>query len=213
MNIYARFFDHEALTHSTEELIGFLASLDDINMTARLEQEIRDYVEGDMPYPKRYKVKPRIYFILIKTEAETMEQFKANNKSATPKEGTTSRIDERTRLKEAKLIELAEVKKGWYFVKMLFKRVLPIPGTTKFQYQDTEFQAILQAESGQDSYNKVLNHLKNRSDIDVRCQFPSTRGNNFEYKYLGEEIPTSDDAATLSETIVTEDTQAVVNAE
>ena len=145
MNIYARFFDHEALTHSTEELIGFLASLDDINMTARLEQEIRDYVEGDMPYPKRYKVKPRIYFILIKTEAETMEQFKANNKSATPKEGTTSRIDERTRLKEAKLIELAEVKKGWYFVKMLFKRI-------SLRYKNDIREIEVQMRNAQESY-------------------------------------------------------------
>lgn len=49
-------------------------------MNQRLE-DIRTYMESDMPYPKRYKIRPRVYFILIKTDAETMEDFKTNRKT------------------------------------------------------------------------------------------------------------------------------------
>ena len=32
-----------------------------------MEADIRAYANGDVYYPKRYKVRPRIYFIMIKT--------------------------------------------------------------------------------------------------------------------------------------------------
>ena len=40
------------------------------------EDDIRDYAASDVCYPKRYKVRPRIYFIVIKTAAATMQDFK-----------------------------------------------------------------------------------------------------------------------------------------
>ena len=75
MNIYARYFDQEVLVHNYDELMGFLASIPEIPINARLEEDVRSYVESDMPYPKRYKIRPRVYFILIKTAAESMEEF------------------------------------------------------------------------------------------------------------------------------------------
>jgi hypothetical protein len=45
----------------------------------------------------------------------------------------------------------------------------------------------LKAESVQDCYDKVLEHLRNRQDIDSRSQYPSIKSPNFEFSYLGEE--------------------------
>ena len=60
----------------SEEALDFLASIPDIQLTPELEDDIRLYAESDVYYPKRYKVRPRVYFIIIKTEAQTMLDFK-----------------------------------------------------------------------------------------------------------------------------------------
>ena len=76
MNLYLRYFDNEILVHSVKEAIDFLSSIPDIHMTPELEADIRNYALSDVYYPKRYKVRSRIYFIIIKTLAETMLDFK-----------------------------------------------------------------------------------------------------------------------------------------
>ena len=81
MNIYARYFDREILVYSLDELIEFLSFISEINVTNELVDDIAAYVNGDMPYPKRYKVRPRVYFILIKTTANNMEEFKMHKKN------------------------------------------------------------------------------------------------------------------------------------
>ena len=80
MNIYARYFDQDVLVYSFEELMDFLASIPEIPINQHMIDDVRMYVESDIPYPKRYKIRPRVYFILIKTTAQTMEEFKANRK-------------------------------------------------------------------------------------------------------------------------------------
>lgn len=46
-------------------------------MNPDLEADIRDYAASDVCYPKRYKVRPRVYFIIIKTAAaHVMRDFK-----------------------------------------------------------------------------------------------------------------------------------------
>ena len=186
MNIYARYFDQDILVYSVEELIDFLSSIPDIHVTPELINDIHNYVEGDMPYPKRYKIRPRVYFILIKTTANTMEEFKTHRKQVT----VTPPLDgEAFNKKEFKLSQLAEERQGWYKGHIAFKRVIQIPGTGKFQYQDTDFVALVKAFSGQDCYNKIVNHLKNRSDIDLGSQFPSARGQNYQFTYIDKDLP------------------------
>ena len=180
MNIYARYFDQDILVHSIDELIDFLSSIPDIQVTQDLVDDISNYLEGDMPYPKRYKIRPRVYFILIKTTADTLEEFKANKKQNT----TPSAENEVPNKKEIRTNLLLEEKLGWYKGTITFKRVILIPGTNKFQYQDTTFTALAKAESGQECYNRIIDHLKNRQDVDLRSQFPSAKGNNFEFKYI-----------------------------
>ena len=90
MNLYLRYFDRETLVASVDEAIDFLCSIPEIGMTAELESDIRDYVASDVYFPKRYKVRPRVYFIIIKTEAANMNDFK-NKKAPTPDLGHLSR--------------------------------------------------------------------------------------------------------------------------
>ncbi|QFQ11778.1 hypothetical protein C7Y71_001370 [Pseudoprevotella muciniphila] len=189
MNIYARYFDQDVLVHNIDELVDFLNSIPDITVTQQLYDEINAYIESEMPYPKRYKIRPRVYFILIKTTAETMEEFKAyNKKSATPLHD----VEEMHTKKDTRQNQLTEDIQGWYFCLMTFKRVIQIPETQKFQYQDTRFSAFVKGRSGQDCYDKMVAHLKNRQDIDLRSQFPSSRGNNYSFDYVGEVITPED---------------------
>jgi hypothetical protein len=81
------------------------------------------------------------------------------------------------------LNRLSEICPGWYEGTLDFKRVLLVPGTGKFQYRDTEFTACVKAESGIDCYERIVDHLRER--VDDRSQFPSAKGKNFRFRYLG----------------------------
>ena len=74
MNLYLRYFDRETLVSTVDEAIDFLRSIDEIEMNPLLEADIREYAESDVFYPKRYKIHPRVYFIIIKTDAATMQE-------------------------------------------------------------------------------------------------------------------------------------------
>ena len=192
MNIYARYFDQDILVHTVDELIEFLSQIPDINVTPQLVEDVTSYIKSDVPYPRRYKVRPRVYFILIKTAAATMEEFKAHRKpSATgekPAQTSAMRTEEPMNRKEFKAAQLQEERNGWYKGAVLFKRVIQIPNTSKFRYQDTTFSAFVKADSGQDCYNKIIEHLKQRSDVDLRSQFPSPKGQNYNYNFIGSKL-------------------------
>jgi len=190
MNIYARYFDQDTLVYSLDELIDFLSSIPDIHVTSELVADIRNYMASDMPYPKRYKVRPRIYFILIKTTADSLAAFKANRKQNMPPIiAHTDVSGENFNKKEMRTSQLMEEQRGWYKGSILFKRVIQIPGTTKFQYQDTTFSACVLANSGMECYNRIVSHLKSRQDVDLRSQFPSAKGQNYQFIYMGESLP------------------------
>ena len=76
MNLYLRYFDNETLAYNIEEALDFLYSIPEIGMNPDIEADIRDYAASDVYYPKRYKVRQRVYFIVIKTTAATMMDFK-----------------------------------------------------------------------------------------------------------------------------------------
>ena len=175
MNLYLRYFDREILVNNVDDAVAFLAEIDEIGMNPMLEQDIRDYVASDVMYPKRYKVRPRIYFIIIKTDAASMQDFKDKralhegvaDKSASPV-----------------MMRLNEERYGWYEGVLDFKRVQLVPGTGKFQYRDTQFVARCKASSGLECYNRIVDHLSQR--VDSRSQFPSAKGKNFKFAYLGD---------------------------
>lgn len=181
MNIYVRYFDHEALFHTPEEVVEFLKSLNDFVVTPEIENSVYDYGRGNMPYAKRCHIRPGTYFLLIKNTAETLEEFKANRRPA-----ENPHVIEK-RGKEQRAEELDMEKEGWYRCTLKFKRVVLIPGTEKNHYQDTLFTAYVHGKSGIDCYQRVINHLKNRQDIDPRSQFPSPKGANFKFEYVNDD--------------------------
>lgn len=174
MNLYIRYFNNETLVHSADEAIDFLCSIPEIEMTPDLEHDIRSYASSDMFFPKRYKVRPRVYFIVIKTSATTLADFKAKKAlrgAGQDKGGNPA------------LAELNANKPGWYEGTIDFKRVVLVPGTGKHEYRDTHFVARCKAMSAIDCYNRIVDYLRSR--VDNRSQFPSAKGKNFHYRYLG----------------------------
>ena len=179
MNLYLRYFDRETLVGNVDEALEFLANIEEVGMNQELEDDIRAYVASDIFYPKRYKVRPRVYFIIIKTEAATMQDFK-EKKAVHPSAASTGR----ERNTSPVINRLTEERFGWYEGVIDFKRVLLVPGTGKFQYRDTHFVAHVKAESGIDCYSRIVEHLQER--VDNRSQFPSAKGKNFKFRYLGQ---------------------------
>ena len=178
MNLYLRYFDQETLVSNVEEALDFLVSIPEIGLNQDLEADIRDYVASDVFYPKRYKVRQRVYFIIIKTTAPTMVDFK-EKKALRP----TAPIVEKHDLAASAMTRLTEGQPGWYEGVIDFKRVVMIPATGKHEYRDTHFVAQCKANSGQDCYTRIVDYLRSR--VDSRSQFPSAKGKSFHFKYLG----------------------------
>ena len=179
MNLYLRYFDRETLAYNVEEALDFLYNIPEIGLDANLIADIREYANSDVMYPKRYKVRPRVYFIIIKTVAATMQDFKEKKAVRQSSESNSFRHDQSA----STLLRLNEHRPGWYEAEFDFKRVVTIPSTGKHEYRDTHFAARMKATSGQDCYNRVVEHLRGR--VDSRSQFPSMKGKNFRFKYLG----------------------------
>ena len=177
MNLYIRYFDEECVVSSAEEAFDFLSSLPGITLDEALMKDLRQYMDSPMPYPKRYKVRPRVYFIVIKNTASTLAEFKVNG-------GRTQSLAESSE-KAPAVTPFSKDRPGWYEGEIMFKRVVPIPGTAKFQYKDTRFKARCKAHSVQECYDRIIDHLRSRQDVDTRSQFPSIKGKNFSCSYLG----------------------------
>lgn len=186
MNLYLRYFNEEVLAHNIDEVVDFLSNIPDLHFDEGLIEDIQQFLESNVSYPKRYKVRPRVYFIVIKTLANTMEEFKSHSASNKNDTNQDKKGDAGKNSHANSLLEEAE---GWYEGSIVFKRVIPILGTGKFQYSDTKFVAQMKATSGQNCYDRIIEHLKNRQDVDLRSQFPSVRGHNFTFVFLGKERP------------------------
>ena len=182
MNLYLRYFDKETLAHNVDEALAFLRSIPEIGMNSNIESDIRDYVASVVFYPKRYKVRQRVYFIIIKTTAATMLDFKQKKALHSSPQQNMLGGDKRE-LPSTVMMRLNEERPGWYEGSLDFKRVVMIPSTGKHEYRDTHFVVQCKAMSGMDCYNRIVDHLRGR--VDNRSQFPSAKGKNFHFKYLG----------------------------
>jgi len=178
MNLYLRFFNDEVLVETVDQAIEFLSRIPEVGIDDSLYNELLRYAEGNNPFPKRFKVNSKAYFIVIKTTATSMEEFKAYAASVGVNDENVA-----GKAKDAQIYAVEQP--GWYQSLIKFKRVLPQEGTGKFQYVDTEFEAKLKAHSVQDCYNRVIDYLRTRADVDPRSQFPSIRGRNFKADFLG----------------------------
>ncbi len=185
MNLYVRYFDHECLAKSVEEAIDFLRSIPEIKVESNAASRITTFLNSSNLYPFRLKVSYSNYVLFLKTEAENLEQFK--EEEAMRKEQKAERITTMAERKKTILDALNEEKVGWWEAALTFKRVLTIPETGKCKYVDTPFRVRLRALSAMDAYNRIINHLKNRPEVDPRSQFPSAKSDKFEYQFIGEE--------------------------
>ena len=181
MNLYLRYFDKETLVNNVDQALAFLRSIPEIGMNPNIEADIRDYVASDVYYPKRYKVRQRVYFIIIKTTAATMLDFKQKKAlHAAPQNNVQV---EKREMATNVMSRLNEERPGWYEGALDFKSVVMVPSTGKHEYRDTHFVVQCKALSGLDCYNRIVDHLRGR--VDSRSQFPSAKGKNFHFKYLG----------------------------
>ncbi len=192
MNLYVRYFDNECVAKSVEESLDFLRSIGEIKLDNNVANRINTFLNSSNLYPFRLKVSYSNYVLFLKTEAETLEQFKIEEQQRKEQKaaagGTLQTMAER---KKSILEALNEEHVGWYEASILFKRVVLVHQTQKFQYIDTRFRVRCKAISAMDCYNRIIDHLKSRKEIDSRSQFPSAKSANFEYKFLGETTATA----------------------
>ena len=179
MNLYIRYFDKEILVYSVEEALDFLRSIPEVDITPSMEKDIREFASNDMFFPKRYKVRPRVYFIMIKTTAQNMDDFKQKKAVRPMVPGMNDRRD----LIASVTTKLTEIREGWYEGSLDFKRVVMVPNTGKHEYRDTHFEVRCKAVSRMDCSNRMVEDLRQR--VDARSQFPSAKGKNFKISYLG----------------------------
>ena len=184
MNLYVRYFDREYLAKSVEDAIGFLQSIEEIKLESNAASRITTFLNSSNIYPFRLKVSYSNYVLFLKTAAETLEQFK--EEEALRKEQNLERVVTMAERKKSILDALNEEKIGWWEAGLTFKRVLTIPETGKCKYVDTPFRVRLRAFSAMDAYNRIIEHLKNRPEVDPRSQFPSAKSDKFEYQFIGE---------------------------
>ena len=197
MNLYIRYFDHECLAKSIDEALDFLSSIGEIKMESNMPSRITTFLNSSNLYPFRLKVSYSNYVLFLKTEAETLEQFK--EEQAQRKEQKTERVATMAERKKSILDALNEKKSGWWEVVFTFKRVITMPETGKCKYIDTPFRVRLKANSAMEAYNRVIDHLLDRPDIDPRSQFPSPKSEKFEYRYLGEEEEEKNEEVAIPE--------------
>lgn len=187
MNLYVRYFDHETLAKTVDEAMDFLGTIDEIKLESNTASRIVTFLTSSNLYPFRLKVSYSNYVLFLKTEADTLEQFKMEE--AQRKEQKADRTTSIADRKKTILDALNEEKEGWWQTRLTFKRVMVVPSTGKCKYIDTPFGVRLKARSGMDAYNRVIDYLQKHPGIDPRSQFPSAKSAKFEYTFLGEEQP------------------------
>ena len=185
MNLYIRYFNDEVIVSNVDEAVGFLKSLniEDFDVNDDFVKELTDYVDSDSNFPKRYKVKTHYYFIVIKTNASNLDEFKRHNLKSLIESDNTQQKN------PSKSHALTDELNGWYDSQLQFKRVVCDPVTGKSSYRDTTFRALVKARSAMHSYERIVDYLRSRSDIDSRSQFPAAKGKSFTFSYVGENKP------------------------
>ena len=187
MNLYVRYFDYETLATNMNEVAEFISSIKEINVDENSLARVKNFWESDKAYPFRLKVSFSNYVLFLKTDAHDLPEFKYLEQLRKENKGDGVAPQTMSEKKRSLLDALNEPKEGWYEATLMFKRVVQIRTTNKFQYRDTRFKVRLKAASPMDCYNRVVEHLRNRQDVDPRSQFPSAKSANFVYTFLDDD--------------------------
>ena len=187
MNLYVRYFDYETLATNMNEVAEFISSIKEINVDENSLARVKNFWESDNAYPFRLKVSFSNYVLFLKTDDHDLPEFKYLEQLRKENKGDGVAPQTMSEKKRSLLDALNEPKEGWYEATLMFKRVVQIRTTNKFQYRDTRFKVRLKAASPMDCYNRVVEHLRNRQDVDPRSQFPSAKSANFVYTFLDDD--------------------------
>jgi hypothetical protein len=187
MNLYVRYFDYETLATNMNEVAEFISSIKEINVDENSLARVKNFWESDNAYPFRLKVSFSNYVLFLKTDAHDLPEFKYLEQLRKENKGDGVAPQTMSEKKRSLLDTLNEPKEGWYEATLMFKRVVQIRTTNKFQYRDTRFKVRLKAASPMDCYNRIVEHLRNRQDVDPRSQFPSAKSANFVYTFLDDD--------------------------
>lgn len=187
MNLYVRYFDYETLATNMNEVAEFISSIKEINVDENSLARVKNFWESDNAYPFRLKVSFSNYVLFLKTDAHDLPEFKYLEQLRKENKGDGVAPQTMSEKKRSLLDALNEPKEGWYEATLMFKRVVQIRTTNKFQYRDTRFKVRLKAASPMDCYNRIVEHLRNRQDVDPRSQFPSAKSANFVYTFLDDD--------------------------
>ena len=185
MNLYVRYFDHETLATNMDDVVAFLSSIREIKVDDSVIDRILNFADSNDMNPFRLKVSYSNYVLFLKTEAKDLAEFKYLEKMR-----KEQRSDNRMTMADRKRTQMEMLNEphiGWYEASLMFKRVVQNPDTGKCQYVDTLFKVKLKAKSALDAYNRIIDHLQNRQDVDPRSQFPSAKSNSFEFTFLDAE--------------------------
>ena len=113
MNLFIRYFSHEALAHNVNEAIEFLGTISEIKLDGTVPGRISNFLYSNNTFPFRLKVSYSNYVLFLKTEANTLEEFhileqKAKEEKAEGK--GQSMADKKRSIMKA----LNESHPGWY---------------------------------------------------------------------------------------------------
>jgi hypothetical protein len=175
MNYYARYFDSEAVLPSPHALVDFIASIPQITMTEELSDAILKFCVDKTSYPRHFRLPNKNTFIVIKTNSETLDEFKTRgaNGGVMPVEN-----------KEPKQSPADEIHPGKYSVSIVFRRAIVNPETRKCSFVEETFEVEMLAQSQRQCFDVVTEYLRNHPDIDARSQYPSIRSSNFKATLL-----------------------------
>lgn len=175
MNYYARYFDSEGVFPTPQALVSFIASIPQILMTEELSEAILKFCADKTSFPRHFRLPNKSTFIVIKTNAVTLEEFKTRGAN-----GGVIAVEN----KELKQAPVDEIRPGRYEVQMVFRRAIVNPETRKCSFVEETFEVEMLAQSQRQCFEVVMEHLKNHPDVDSRSQYPSIRSANFSAKLI-----------------------------
>ena len=173
MNYYIRYFDNEEVLNNVDELIDFLSEILHGELTPELTEEVVGFCLDKTNFPRHFRLPNKTTFIIIKTNSQTLEEFKTRGANGGAFPGNPP-------VKEEQKSAYDEVVPGIYYVTITFRRAIVNPETKKCLYADEVFEVQMLAESQRHCYDVVVDYLRNNPEVDARSQYPSIRSNNFQ---------------------------------
>lgn len=173
MNYYARYFDNEEVFNNIGDLTDFLSDILHDDFTQELSNDVIAFCSDKTNFPRHFRLPDKTTFIIIKTNSQTLDEFKTRgaNGGVLPG-GSTAKEEHRT--------IYDETAPGMYDVTITFRRAIVNPDSRKCLYVDETFQAQIHAETQRQCYDTVMDYLRNNPEVDARSQYPSIRSSNFQ---------------------------------